>query len=215
MVQGKEERLREIARQIADCTKCPLYKAARNPVPGEGNPEAPVVFVGEAPGRHEDLQGRPFVGRAGQLLEESLISIGLSREDVFITNVLHHRPPGNRDPTTEEVEACRPYFLEQLEVIQPKVVVALGRFALNIFLPEAKISKSRGKMKKVDGYDFILFPIYHPAAALRSGSLKADYEEDFRKLGKVLELERGRLEEMGDRVEDRSLNKKARQEKLF
>ncbi|MBU0708185.1 uracil-DNA glycosylase [Patescibacteria group bacterium] len=189
----KREQLNSITKEISTCRKCPLYQFATNSVPGEGNASAEIVFVGEAPGYYEDQQGRPFVGRAGRLLEQSLDSIGLNREEVFISNVLHHRPPSNRDPLPDEVTACKLFMLRQLEVIQPKILATLGRFAMNVFLPEAKISRDHGKMKKVDDYDFIVFPLYHPAAALRSGSILSDFREDFDRLGKLLKLQSAEL----------------------
>jgi uracil-DNA glycosylase family 4 len=196
MNESKERQLEKLTAKIASCQKCPLYKIATNPVPGEGNPNADIFFVGEAPGRHEDQQGRPFVGQAGKLLEKALALIGLNREDVFITNVLHHRPPGNRDPMPTEVNACGNYFLRQLEIIQPKIVAPLGRFALNTFLPESTISQVRGTMQKIPEKNYILFPLYHPAAALRSGRLLENFKSDFAKLGKLLALERKSLQNL-------------------
>ena len=189
----REQQLASIAQEISACQRCSLYKAAANPVPGEGNPFADLVFIGEAPGYYEDQQWRPFVGQAGRLLEQSLASIGLSRKEVFISNVLHHRPPGNRDPLPEEVEACKGFMLRQLEIIQPKILSTLGRYAMNIFLPEAKISRDHGTIKHLKNFPFVIFPLYHPAAALRSGSVMTDFKKDFEKLGRLIKLEKGEL----------------------
>ncbi len=169
--------LAEIAKKIEACQRCSLYQGARHSVPGEGNPEAKVIFIGEAPGFYEDQEGRPFVGAAGKLLTQSLESIGLSREDVFIANVLKHRPPENRDPLPTEINSCRVWLDQQLEVLRPRLVVTLGRFSLGRFVAGAKISSVHGKLIKA-GRHFVL-PMFHPAAALRSPELLEDFKKDF------------------------------------
>jgi len=143
-----------------------------------------VMFVGEAPGFHEDRQGRPFVGAAGAFLNELLASIGLKREDVYITNIIKCRPPGNRDPYMDEIEACSPYLDRQVALIHPKIIVTLGRYSLAHWLPNAKISQVHGKPMRVG--NLVIFPMYHPAAALHQPALKRTVEEDFRKLGAFL-----------------------------
>jgi len=143
------------------------------------------MFIGEAPGFHEDQQGRPFVGAAGNFLEELLESIGLKREDVFITNVIKCRPPGNRDPLPEEIEACKPYLDRQIELLQPKLVVTLGRFSMARAFPKARISRIHGQPRKVGGV--IYYPMYHPAAALHQPSLRRTVEEDMRRIPELIE----------------------------
>lgn len=154
-------------------------------MPGEGPGDAEVMLVGEAPGFHEDQQGRPFVGAAGQFLEELLESIGLQREDVFITNVIKCRPPGNRDPLPQELSACEPYLDRQIELIEPTVVVTLGRFSMARAFPEARISRIHGEPRKVEG--IVYYPMYHPAAALHRPSLRGTVEEDMRGIPGVIE----------------------------
>ncbi|WP_202319491.1 type-4 uracil-DNA glycosylase [Archaeoglobus neptunius] len=188
------ENLEQIAEEIRTCRRCDLYRVKTNYVPGSGSEKAEVVFVGEAPGREEDLKGEPFVGNAGKLLNEMLSKIGLTRNDVFICNVLKCRPPNNRDPAPEEVEACGRYLERQLEVIRPKIIVCLGRFAANyIFnlfgLEFTSISKVKGKVFEAEawGGKVKIVPIYHPAAVLYRPQLKKEYEENFRVVGKLLE----------------------------
>ncbi len=147
-------------------------------MPGEGPSDAQIMLIGEGPGFHEDRQGRPFVGPSGQFLEELLKSVGLKRQDVFITNVVKCRPPNNRDPLPNEIAACRKYLDKQLELVNPKVVVTLGRYSMARFLPNQTISKNRGKAQNVEG--FLVYPIYHPAAALHNQSLRKVIEEDFK-----------------------------------
>jgi len=175
-----------LAETIAKCQRCPLYATARNAVPGEGNPDADLVCVGEAPGQTEDETGRPFVGQAGQLLTKILAAINLAREDVFIVNVLKHRPPGNRNPRPEEVEACSPYLVRQLELIRPKVIVAFGTFAaqtlLNTKLP---IGQLRAKVHRY--YGTPLVATYHPAALLRNPAWKRPTWEDVQLARRILD----------------------------
>ncbi|HEX8995292.1 MAG TPA: uracil-DNA glycosylase [Ktedonobacterales bacterium] len=174
-----QEALEEIAAEVRVCTKCPLYKGNKNGVPGEGSAEAEVMFIGEGPGFHEDRQGRPFVGPAGQFLNELLASIGLDRSTVFITNVVKHRPPENRDPLPEEILACGDYLTRQIAALNPKVIVTLGRFSMARFFPNARISAIHGQAKKIDGR--VVVAMYHPAAALHQSSLRQTVEEDFRR----------------------------------
>ncbi|MFL5529129.1 MAG: uracil-DNA glycosylase, partial [Gemmatimonadaceae bacterium] len=156
----KLDTLEEIAKKVAKCTRCPLYETATNGVPGEGNPRAKLVCVGEAPGAKEDETGRPFVGQAGQLLTKILAAIDLTREQIFIVNVLKHRPPGNRNPRSEEVEACSPYLIRQLELIKPKVIVAFGTFAAQTLLnTKTPIGQLRGLVHKYHGIPLVV--TYH------------------------------------------------------
>ncbi len=180
----KEFLLKEIEKSIKSCTKCRLYKTATNAVPGEGNPNSQLVFIGEAPGETEDQTGRPFVGRAGRLLETLLAKIGYKREDVWIGNIIKHRPPQNRDPLPDEILACQPYLAEQLKIMSPKLIVTLGRFALSHFYSDGKISRDKGNL--IQTAKFSVFPVYHPAAALRSPQMYKDLENDFLKIPAVL-----------------------------
>jgi DNA polymerase len=179
----KEEQLNQIAREIAACKNCPLAATATNPVPGNGNPNTEIVLIGEAPGYWEDQKGIPFVGAAGKLLDQLLGSIKLTREDVFTTNILKHRPPGNRDPLPEEIAACEPFLDRQIEIIGPKAFLTLGRFAMSKFLPYGKISRDHGQAKIIEyrGKRYILIPMYHPAAALRSQEVENQLRQDFLK----------------------------------
>ena len=179
--------LEQIAKEIRAHQGCGFEpcQTCTNQVPGEGNPQAEIMFIGEGPGKNEDLQGRPFVGAAGKLLDELIESIGLKRKDVFIGNVLKGRPPGNRDPKPEEIAHSWPWLRDQVAVIKPKVIVLLGRHAMDLFLPDLKISAVHGQAKRYRGQ--VYFPVYHPAAALYTGSLKQTLLDDFAKLPKVLE----------------------------
>lgn len=188
------ETLDDIVRDILSCRNCSLYLSKKNYVPGEGSERAQVMFVGEAPGREEDEQGRPFVGNAGKLLTNLIEKeLGLSRRDVYITNVLKCRPPNNRDPTEEEIDACFPYLVRQIEVIKPEVLVCLGRHsAKTIFeyfeISFTTISRERGVLREkiVDGRRMYFMATYHPAAALYRPPLKQFIEEDFGKLREVI-----------------------------
>ena len=177
--------LEELHSQILNCQKCPLSQTRTNVVPGEGNPKAEIMFIGEGPGKNEDEQGKPFVGAAGKVLDKMLASINLSREDIFIANVVKCRPPGNRDPLPEEVDACRGWLAQQIEIVKPKIIVLLGRHSMDRFLPNQKISQIHGQPKRRGGQ--VYFPVYHPAAALYRGNLLADLQKDFLKIPKVLE----------------------------
>jgi uracil-DNA glycosylase len=180
----KDEFLAQVEKNIKNCKQCRLYKDALNAVPGEGNLHPDIAFIGEAPGRNEDETGRPFVGRAGKLLEASLEKIGYKREDIWIGNVIKHRPPQNRDPLPDEIAACKGYLTFQLKALAPKLIVTLGRFAMNYFYPEGKISLDRGRVITIDSG--FVFPVYHPAAALRNGKMHAAFTEDFLKIPGVL-----------------------------
>jgi len=172
--------LLEIAQQAAECQLCELHHSRKNAVPGEGPADAEIMLVGEGPGFHENEQGRPFVGAAGKFLEELLASIDLSRESVFISNVVKCRPPGNRDPQIAELEACQPYLERQIQAINPKAIVTLGRFSMATFIPNAKISQIHGNQLLVNGR--MIVPMFHPAAALHQPSLRPLIEADFKKL---------------------------------
>lgn len=172
--------LKKIAEAVSACNKCELCHSREKGVPGEGPPDAEIMFIGEGPGFHENMQGRPFVGAAGDLLVELLGAIGMKREQVFITNVVKCRPPGNRDPLPEELNACNPFLEKQIQIINPKVIVTLGRFSMARFIPQAKISEIHGQPVKVKG--MLVVPFFHPAAALHRPSLRPVVEEDFAKL---------------------------------
>jgi uracil-DNA glycosylase family 4 len=175
----------ELYKSIEDCQDCQELVSNRNRVvPGEGDERAQIVFIGEAPGYHEDQQGRPFVGQAGQFLDYLLDSIDLKRSDVYICNVIKCRPPGNRDPLPTEIVNCQKWLDLQLEMISPKMIVTLGRYSLAKFFPGEAISKIHGKERKRD--NMIYFPMYHPAAALHQQSLRQTIEEDMRKIPSIL-----------------------------
>lgn len=182
----------KIAEEISGCTLCPLHAGRTQTVPGSGSPTAEIMFIGEAPGRYEDEQGVPFVGRSGQYLNYLLDKIGLVRGDVFITNVVKCRPPGNRDPQQVEIDTCKPYLDRQIETIDPKVIVTVGRFSMARYFPKAKISEIHGQPLYADGRAY--YPIYHPAAALRNARLKVDMETDFKRLLDVIEEVKQRRE---------------------
>lgn len=176
--------LDELYREIERCQKCELAQYRTRVVPGEGSETASLFFIGEAPGWHEDQQGRPFVGPAGQFLEELLTSIGLKREEVYIANVIKCRPLGNRDPLPGEIQACSDWLEQQLKLIRPKMIVTLGRYSLAKYFPGESISKIHGKAKKQD--DVIYYAMYHPAAALHQGSLRKIIEADMRRIPEIL-----------------------------
>lgn len=182
---SKVAQLSAIHTEIFYCTKCPLHAGRTRTVPGAGNPEAEIMFIGEAPGFHEDQQGLPFVGRSGQYLEELLSGIGLTRDDVFIANVIKCRPPDNRDPQTSEIETCNPYLRDQIAVIDPLIIATLGRYSMNMFFPNERISQIHGQPRY--GAKRAYFPLYHPAAVLRNGNLRPDMEADIKRLPQLLE----------------------------
>ena len=192
MTEGSERAvLDEIAAEVRVCTRCELARTRTHAVPGAGPSDARVMLIGEAPGWHEDQQGKPFVGNSGSFLNELLALAGLGRDDVFITNVVKCRPPGNRDPMPDEIAACASYLDRQIEAIDPDVVVTLGRFSMARWFPGERISKIHG-VPKQDGRRLIV-PMYHPAAALHQGSLRGAIEADFANLPKLLaEAERAR-----------------------
>jgi uracil-DNA glycosylase len=181
---SSEETLREVAVEVSTCSKCNLCKGRTRAVPGEGNTQATILFIGEGPGFHEDKQGRPFVGPAGQFLDELLESINLRRADVFITNVVKCRPPNNRDPLPEEIDACNDYLDRQIAAIRPQVIVTLGRYSMAKFFGNEKISSIHGRARKKDGY--ICIAMYHPAAGLHQASLKDVIRNDFKKIPLVV-----------------------------
>jgi uracil-DNA glycosylase len=180
-----QETLNEIAAQVTGCEKCALHFSRKNSVPGEGPVDAEIMFIGEGPGFYENEQGRPFVGQAGKFLDELLEIAGLKRESVFICNVVKCRPPGNRDPLPEELGACAPYLDRQIEAIDPRVIVTLGRYSMAKFLPYARISEIHGHASLVHGK--LIVPMYHPAAALHQPSLKPQIMADFKMLPQILE----------------------------
>lgn len=189
MANHKQQQLDKIKQKILDDKVCPeLAATATQLVFGSGNPDADIVFVGEAPGKNEDLKGEPFVGAAGRFLDEMLQSVNLQRSDIYITNIVKYRPPGNRDPLPEEKKAFLPYLQAQLEVIQPLVLVTLGRHSTNSFLPDLQISKEHGNPKRVklafrddpkQVLEVVILPLFHPAAALYNGGLRQTLLDDF------------------------------------
>jgi len=176
--------LESLVAEVSRCTRCLLHRGRTKAVPGAGPENADIMFVGEAPGFHEDQQGLPFVGAAGSFLDELLESIDLKRGQVYITNVIKCRPPGNRDPLPEEVEACKSYLDRQIELIQPKLVVTLGRFSMARAFPKARISRIHGQPLKISGV--IYYPMYHPAAALHQPSLRPIVEDDMRRIPELI-----------------------------
>jgi uracil-DNA glycosylase family 4 len=198
---NSEERraaLDAIGKEIRACSQCPLHSARTQAVPGTGRPDADIMFIGEAPGYHEDQQGLPFVGASGKYLTELLAMIGLTRNDVFITNVVKCRPPGNRDPLPAEIDTCVPAYLDrQIEIIRPKIIATLGRFSMALFFPaNARISKIHGEPKHADGRTY--YPLFHPAAVLRNLNLRPAMEEDFKRMLTLLK----EVEQSGDDGQD-------------
>ncbi|RLF11820.1 MAG: uracil-DNA glycosylase [Thermoprotei archaeon] len=202
----KREVLEEVAREVSQCRKCRLWASRNKPVPGYGNPDAEVLFIGEAPGYNEDLEGKPFVGAAGKFLDQLLGLAGLRRSEVFITNILKCRPPNNRDPLPDEVEACTPYLDRQVRAIEPKLIVCLGRHSAKYVLSRAGvrvyarrdvgITAVRGQVFTASylGLRVAVVPTYHPAAGLYNPKLKRVLIEDFTVIGKLLEnLRRGAI----------------------
>ena len=178
--------LADLALRVSACTDCPLHTGRTNAVPGEGPPDAEILFIGEGPGFHEDRQGRPFVGPAGNFLEDLLQSIGMTRDQVFIANMVKCRPPDNRDPTPGEISACAKYLDRQIELLDPLLIVTLGRFSMAKFLPGQGISRVRGRLRSVNGRHVL--PIMHPAAGLRRQEMRAAIEEDFAKIPGLLDV---------------------------
>jgi uracil-DNA glycosylase len=185
----RREDLVVLYREASGCVRCPLHEGRTNVVFGNGNANADLMFVGEAPGHHEDLQGLPFVGRAGQLLDQLLGEIGLSRKDVFVANVLKCRPPGNRDPQPDEIDTCKPYLNRQIELIEPKVICTLGNFATKLLTRSNRGITSvhgRPQVHELGGRTVRVYPLYHPAAALRSTGTLTQLREDFSRLPELL-----------------------------
>jgi uracil-DNA glycosylase family 4 len=176
--------LTELYEQVRTCKECILAQGRTNSVPGEGPEDAEIMFIGEGPGFHEDRQGRPFVGAAGNLLDELLGKIGLSREDTYVTNVVKCRPPGNRDPQPEEIAACKPYMDKQVELVHPRLIVTLGRFSMQRYFPGASISRIHGQPKRMG--NVIYYPMFHPAAALHQPRWRTLVEEDILKIPELL-----------------------------
>ena len=179
----------ELYKEIAICQRCELSQGRTKTVPGEGPENAEIMFIGEAPGFHEDRQGRPFVGAAGKFLDELLASIGLTREDVYIGNVIKCRPPGNRDPLADEIAACEPFLDKQIELIQPKLIVTLGRFSMARYFPNAKITRIHGQPKRIGNR--IYYPMFHPAAALHQPKWRPIVKEDMLKIPQILKEAEG------------------------
>ncbi|MBM4451627.1 MAG: uracil-DNA glycosylase [Chloroflexi bacterium] len=194
--------LTDLHEQIKRCQDCDLAKNRTKVVPGEGPDNAALLFIGEAPGWHEDQQGRPFVGPAGQFLEELLSTIGLKRDQVFIANVIKCRPPANRDPLPGEIQSCKKWLDRQIELIQPKVVITLGRYSMARYFPNQSISKIHGKAKK-EG-ELTYYAMYHPAAALHQGSLRKIIEADMLKIPQLL-VQAGKLTETETETQQLSL----------
>ena len=194
--------LKEVARAVCVCVDCSLSETRNRAVPGEGPTHAKILFVGEAPGYNEDMQGKPFVGRAGIFLNELLNSIQLDREEVFITNIVKCRPPNNRDPESTEITACRKYLDKQIEILRPKIIVTLGKHSLNKYFPGERIGLHHGKPKVRDGQTIL--PLYHPAAALHNGGLRNVILKDFGEIRKV--LDDGRIEATEEKDSGEQLN---------
>lgn len=205
MAEDKSQKINAIAAEIRGCDKCPLAEGRLQAVPGAGSASSEIVFIGEGPGANEDRQGLPFVGAAGKFLDEMLRSIGLKRGEVFITNVVKCRPPENRDPFPEEVKICTDSYLwRQLEIINPAIIVTLGRHAMYRFIPpDKKIGEVHGKLFHLEspksGKAFNIFPLYHPAAALYNGGMRGVLEDDFKKIPLVIKKIQNRGQGMGHR----------------
>jgi uracil-DNA glycosylase family 4 len=194
-----EETLAQVAKEVALCEKCALYHSRKHAVPGEGPADAEIMFIGEGPGFYENEQGRPFVGAAGKFLDDLLAQAGLKRQQVWITNVVKCRPPGNRDPLPDEVATCNQYLERQITAINPSIIITLGRYSMGRFMPGAKISAVHGQMRKV-GERYVV-AMFHPAAALHQASLKPAILADFGKLPQLLEQARKGLGRIATDVE--------------
>ena len=187
--QGKINKLEEIALEIKSFQGLEIARNCTRAVPGEGDPDAQIMFIGEAPGFNEDQQGRPFVGQAGKLLEKTLADVlNMKRSGVYITNIIKFRPPDNRDPLPDEIETCRDWLDRQINIIQPRIIATLGRYSMAKFIPDVSISRIHGQPRFVEfnGSKYIVFPMYHPAAALRAGSVMEQFVQDFNKLKSIL-----------------------------
>lgn len=197
---NSEEILAHIASEVSVCTRCALHSTRKKSVPGEGPANCEIMFIGEGPGFHENEQGRPFVGAAGNFLDQLLAQAGLKRSDVWIGNVVKCRPPGNRDPLPEELSACDEYLERQIAAINPRIIVTLGRFSMGKFMPGAKISAVHGQMRKVGGR--FVIAMFHPAAALHQAALKPAIMADFAKLPQLLEAARRELARSAPKAEE-------------
>lgn len=185
----KKVELAKIAAEITAFKGLDIAKSAHHPVPGEGSPDAKIMFIGEAPGQVEDSTGRPFIGQSGQLMRKVLTeTTGIKPEEVFITNIVKFRPPDNRDPLPAEIEACRDWLDRQINIISPGIICTLGRYSMGKFLPDVSISRVHGQARFIDfrGNRYTLFPMYHPAAALRAGDVMRQFVDDFKKLSSLL-----------------------------
>ncbi len=200
------ERLKEIAKQVAVCTLCQLHFSRKLAVPGEGPANAEIMFIGEGPGFYENEQGRPFVGAAGKFLDELLEKAGLRRSQVFITNVVKCRPPGNRDPLPEELASCSDYLEQQIEIINPSIIVTLGRYSMARFFPNARISDIHGQASHVRGK--LVVAMYHPAAALHQPALKTAVERDFSRLPEYIRQVKAAVQSQPKPVDDPNSIKK-------
>lgn len=186
-----EEKLNKLAQEISACTKCALHETRKKSVPGDGPANAEILFIGEGPGFHENEQGHPFVGASGKFLDQLLAQAGLTRTEVFICNVVKCRPPGNRDPLPDEITACDIHLEEQIKIINPSIIVTLGRISMNKYIPAAKITAVHGQMRKVD--ERFVIPMFHPAAALHQAALKPSILADFVRLPDQLNEARAAL----------------------
>ena len=189
--KDKQQLLEQIKADILKLNVCPdLAREATNLVMGHGNPDSDIIFIGEAPGKNEDLQGKPFVGAAGKFLEEMLAGIGMNRGDVYITNIVKFRPPNNRDPRPEEKKAFWPFLLKEINVLQPKIIATLGRHSMEYFLPSRKISQTHGQPKRITLADrkIVILPLFHPAAALYNSSMRETLVEDFSKIPEIINI---------------------------
>jgi len=190
MIQlSNHSRLEKLNKKMSACSTCALRSGCTQVVFGSGNPTAKILFIGEAPGKKEDETGIPFIGNSGKILDDKLAGIHIERQDVYITNICKCRPPENRDPLPEEIATCWPWLEKQIEIIQPKIIVTLGNYALNYFLPSAKISQVHGQVTKVEIKKIgkiNLFPLHHPAAARQNRKTRALFNEDFQKIPKIL-----------------------------
>ena len=187
-MSDKQEKLSYIASLVNQCQKCPLYKTANKAVTGAGDPNGKIMIIAEAPGFYEDREGIPFVGSSGKLLDQLLSSITLTRNQVFITNILKHHPPQNRNPLPLEIKACSPFLKAQIKIIKPKIIITLGRFALNYFFTESKITQIHGQKQQINwqGINLTIFPVYHPSAGLRSQPMLQALQNDFLKIKSFL-----------------------------
>lgn len=205
--------LAQVTAEVEVCTRCALHEGRTNAVPGEGPENADIMFIGEGPGFHEDRSGRPFVGASGNFLTEMIESIGLRREDVFICNVVKCRPPQNRDPQPDEIAACKAYLDRQIELVNPSVIVTLGRFSMARWFPSARISRIHGQARRVGNR--MIVPFYHPAAALHQPKLRETVQEDFAKLPQFIEQVKGWAEDGQSQQDSSDNNQDAQQLSLF